>query len=424
METEDNLNVNGAHPTPVRPTSGPSKTLALWQGLATSLAAFFLLNLALGFFLFAVLEIITPNAGDKTDFSLSLLAGGFFTVFLLLIPPILFAFFRFFGLGEPTWLTALRFPPLGVLIFFYPLVLVGGTRLSAHPLLAFFLLPLFHVAAIGIPIVAILQISQKDLKGISPQRKWASLSVGLTLTPLLIFILELFAILSPLILLSVWISLDPERSNQLNQLNEALRQPSADSQAIMDILQPYLSEPAVVFTLLFLAGFVVPLIEEALKPLGVWMFFGRTRGALDGFGVGALCGAGYALLESFLLGSTQSDWLFAVLGRSGTGAIHIFTAALVGAALTTAWQNHRYLHLAIAYLLAVFFHGAWNSLVVLAALRSISESNRGFWQLPLAQNLALAAPLAILFLTCLAILGLWSFNTRMRCEQVKMSSTL
>jgi hypothetical protein len=145
---------------------------------------------------------------------------------------------------------------------------------------------------------------------------------------------------------------------------------------------------------------------------------------LDGFVSGALCGAGYALLESFLLGSTKAEWLFAILGRSGTAAIHIFTSALIGAALTTAWQRRGVLRLILAYLIGVFFHGVWNGFAILSALRSVSPSEEGFWSLPYTQNLAIIAPLAILLLACLALFGLWSCNQQIRKAWGKIGSIL
>ncbi|MCS6906346.1 MAG: PrsW family glutamic-type intramembrane protease [Anaerolineales bacterium] len=391
-----------------------SKKISVWQALGTSLAAFFVINLALGFLLYSFLELVPPSPNVENAVSLLLLASGFFTAGLLLIPPTVLSFCRSFGWKVPVWITSLRLPPFALLVAAYPLVLLGGALLSSQTLSAYLALPVFHIAAIGIPVAAVLQISLRGVRDVSPQRKWGALSVGLILTPLLILILELFAFIFPGALLGIWASIEPERLRQLSRLSETLGQPSTDPQVVLEALQPYLVEPAVVLILLFFAALVVPLIEEAIKPLAVWMLYGHTRSTLDGFVAGALCGAGYALLESFMLGSNPSQWLLAVLGRSGTGALHIFTSALVGAALASVWQNRRYIQLILAYLTAVFFHGVWNSFAVLSALRSISPTTEGFWALPLSQNLALVAPLAIIALAGLGMIGLWLFNQQLR----------
>ncbi len=420
---EANLNANPSELLTASQSNPQTKRYSLLQAVATSLAAFLMLNLALGFFLYSLLEILNPNADSENAFSLLLLSSGFLTVGLLLIPPLVLAFCRFVGWRTPALISKLRLPSLPILLGAYVLTLISGSWLSSHSMLAFVFLPLFHVAAIGVPIAAILQISLRGIHGTSLQRKWGTFSIGATLAPFLIFIMELFAFIIPLILLAIWISLDAQRLHQLEQLNQILRQPFVDPQLLLDATQPYLVEPAVVLTILFFAALIVPLIEEAMKPLGVWLLYRRTRGALDGFVGGALCGAGYALLESFMLGSSKAEWLLAVVGRSGTGAIHIFTSALVGAALTTAWHRHRYLRLIIAYLISVFFHGIWNGFAILAALRSISASDQGFWSFSLWRNFASAGPFAILFLACLTIVGLWIFNQQIRKEWSTISSS-
>jgi hypothetical protein len=292
--------------------------------------------------------------------------------------------------------------------------LLGGHWISQQSVAAYFLLPFFHVAAISLPILICLQLSLRGINGISQQRKWGALSVGLTLSPLLIFLLEILASLLPLALLALWVSLDAERVRQLNQLAEVFRQPRSNPQTVFEHLRPYLSETTPILTLLFFAALVVPIIEEALKPLGVWFLYGRTSGALDGFISGALCGAGYALLESFLLSSSKSEWSLAVLGRSGTGAIHIFTTALLGSALTDTWQSRRYSRLLLAYLVAIFFHGTWNAFAILSALYSLADAQHGFWQAPFTQNLATVGPFIIPLLACLALVGLSAFNRRIR----------
>jgi len=418
------LNLDNSRPSSAQPGIERREWVWLGQGLTTSLVAFFLLNLALGFALSSMLELLTPKGDPESSFSLWLLASGFFTVGLLLVPPAILAFYRFLSRNPPAWLVSLRFPSLTILLLSYPLILLGGSWLSTQTLLAYLLLPLFHIAAIGIPIAITLNISLKGLQSVSPQRKWGALSVGLTLSPFLIFVLEMLALILPLAILAFWVSQDPERQKHLLELNETLRQPLANPQAILNELQPYLNEPAMIFTVIFFAALVVPLIEEAVKPLGVWLLYRRTHGALDGFVSGALCGAGYALLESFLLGSTKAEWLFAILGRSGTAAIHIFTSALIGAALTTAWQRRGVLRLILAYLIGVFFHGVWNGFAILSALRSVSPSEEGFWSLPYTQNLAIIAPLAILLLACLALFGLWSCNQQIRKAWGKIGSIL
>ncbi len=107
------------------------------------------------------------------------------------------------------------------------------------------------------------------------------------------------------------------------------------------------------------------MIEEALKPIGVWLLFGRRLTPAAGFAAGALSGAGYALIESLALTSSGEAWSSLVLARTGTSAVHILTAGLTGWALVLAWQKRRFLPLLLAYLCAVMIHGLWNGLTLM-----------------------------------------------------------
>jgi RsiW-degrading membrane proteinase PrsW (M82 family) len=113
------------------------------------------------------------------------------------------------------------------------------------------------------------------------------------------------------------------------------------------------------------------MMEEALKPLVVWLFAGKIHFQAQGFALGALCGAGFALVETFN-NSAQSDaWAIVLIARIGTGAMHITTSALMGAAIFSALHERRYLRLIATYLLAVFLHGLWNLLAVTNGFSSL-----------------------------------------------------
>jgi len=76
-----------------------------------------------------------------------------------------------------------------------------------------------------------------------------------------------------------------------------------------------------------------------------------------------ICGAAFALLESlgYLASPLGGDWPVLLIGRVGTGILHTVTSGLVGWGLASAWSNRNYTRLALAYFLAVFIHGLWNT---------------------------------------------------------------
>jgi RsiW-degrading membrane proteinase PrsW (M82 family) len=161
-------------------------------------------------------------------------------------------------------------------------------------------------------------------------------------------------------------------------------------------------------------GLFVPLIEELFKPIGVLLLLRRPLTAAQGFALGALCGAGYALAENLTIGADAETWALISVGRFGTTIMHIFTAALSGYALARAKNEKRYLALIGTYLLNVFIHGAWNSLVVLNSAAAISAIGpKGL--LPPEMTVVAASLLLLLALTCLFFLR--RYNLRLAASQ-------
>jgi RsiW-degrading membrane proteinase PrsW (M82 family) len=132
-----------------------------------------------------------------------------------------------------------------------------------------------------------------------------------------------------------------------------------------------LNNPSVIFFMLFFLSVIVPLIEEAFKPIGVWFLAGRNPTPGDGFVAGIISGMGYALFENLGNISLGLSWSTLVLARVGTSVMHIFTAGLIGYTLALAWKENRYLRLGAAYVLAVVIHGLWNALTILSTVAGL-----------------------------------------------------
>jgi RsiW-degrading membrane proteinase PrsW (M82 family) len=181
----------------------------------------------------------------------------------------------------------------------------------------------------------------------------------------------------------------------------------SDPHLLLRSLAPYLARPAVIYiALVYIAG-IVPLIEEVLKPLGVWLLVGRALSPAAGFAAGALSGAGYALFESLALAAGGGEeWAFQAFVRSGTGLVHIATAGLTGYALALAWRENRYIRLGVAYLLSVTLHSLWNGLTVIYSYSALLEQTGSAEAMPLVTRIGIAAPFAITYLalTCFVFL--------------------
>jgi RsiW-degrading membrane proteinase PrsW (M82 family) len=170
----------------------------------------------------------------------------------------------------------------------------------------------------------------------------------------------------------------------------------------------------VIFAAFAFGAVIVPLIEEALKPLGVWFLAGSRLTPAEGFAAGALCGAGYALLESLLLSSNGgTEWVSLAFARIGTGVIHILTSALTGWALASAWAERRYLRLGAAYLGAVLIHGLWNGLTVLMVVAGLSQA-LGEPADPALAQIGEWAPYGLVALAVIGLAALMWANWRLR----------
>jgi len=99
----------------------------------------------------------------------------------------------------------------------------------------------------------------------------------------------------------------------------------------------------------------VPALAGArLKPTVAHLFLWGVAG-----------GAGFAIVEGMLnAGLGVQDWASVALMRIGSSAMHCLTAGLTGWGWGKVWAQRRWLHLLLAYALAVITHGAWNSISV------------------------------------------------------------
>ena len=184
--------------------------------------------------------------------------------------------------------------------------------------------------------------------------------------------LELLALVGFGILAFLWAMLDPGGTNQLQSLIFRLQSSAPSPDAILHILLPFLLQPGILFVAFAFISVIVPIIEEALKPIGIWLLAGQNLNPAQGFAFGVLCGAGFGLFEN--LGNTSAGgeaWALLVTTRISTLLLHCLTTGLVGWALASAWSQKRYLRLGITYAFTIVVHGLWNGMAVLSAISSL-----------------------------------------------------
>lgn len=376
------------------------------------LGSFLLLILSLLFALVGFSQFSSQVPGLAEPTATLMYAGGIAFTGLLLLPSAGYAFLSLIGRQKSGGWQPVRWLPLASLLLFVllPLVLLAGNWVAAQGRIAWFGLPILHILAVAIPIFWLLAVGLNGLAVGSRQRGWGVFGTGLALSPALIMSLELALLAGLLGVLILYFSSQPALADEMTNLAVRLRYAANDQEALLRILQPYLTRPAVIASLFAYIALFVPLIEEMIKPVGVWFLLRRKLRPVDGFTAGLLSGAGYALFENILLSSSDSQWMSLVLARVGTGAVHMFTASLVGWALVSAWSQGRYLRLGFSFALAVLIHGAWNGLTLFTVgLAIIPEQGS-----PLVEQGLRVIPLALGSLAFMCAFMIWLFNRSLK----------
>jgi hypothetical protein len=336
------------------------------------------------------------------------LIGGF-----LMLPSAYYALYRLIDRPAVDSQAILRRLHLEWWILALPLVVLVGHFVAIHPSIAWLGLPLLHPLAIGIPTVWLLYFAIRRLPLGSSQRMWGVFDSGLTLGPFLIFVLESLVGVAFVVVLVIYLYSQPGMMDKILHWSSLLEQGQSPERLLED-LKPFMTRTVVILGLLLFAAVAVPLIEEALKPIGVWLLFGRKLTPAAGFAAGALSGAGYALIESLALTSNGEEWSALVLARTGTSAVHILTAGLTGWALVLAWQKRRFLQLFLVYLLAVMIHGLWNGLTLIYSLNLLTAIPESSWMSTVVHTVGPGAPLALILLALGCFLTLFAINRAFR----------
>jgi hypothetical protein len=163
------------------------------------------------------------------------------------------------------------------------------------------------------------------------------------------------------------------------------------SETARDLLLPWLTKPGVIFTVLLYTALFVPAVEELFKPLGVWLLGNKLDSPAQGFALGALSGASYALIETIGVSGQGGEWASLLFTRIGTGLLHITTSALMGAAIVLALRKRRYLRLLGTYVIAIALHGLWNASAMLYTFSEIANLRNQADRLSAIQPLSVGA---------------------------------
>lgn len=380
-------------PRAAKPKAARIDWLSLLQfglgALGISVAWFLAISTLLG----SLFESVRAFQQPLTPLGDSIFIAGIFFIGLLLVPSTVFALRRI--LSRPTIPTKLLGRRFGLVIFLLPILLFAGAWAVKNGSL--WLIILLHLLAAVLVVAWLLWLAVRGIQLGSSQRSWGTFASGLVATPLLAFVLEILGGLLLLFTLGLYIGTNSELTRSLNALQNLV---NVSEQTAMQSLRPLLNDPVIFGLALFALSVAVPIIEELLKPLGVYLLLGRNLTRAQGFALGALCGAGFALAENLTRSLDANTLFLAPIARLGASALHIFTAALSGYALVRAKEEKRVMPLVGVFALNIFLHGLWNGMTFLTVAGVVSES----------QSLICIAPLALIVMAFAFIFLLRRYN--------------
>ena len=414
--------------SPSDQTSGhPIHWRVLLQLVFSALVAFLLFAAAGIFILTGLTQYFThgSNPADLTE--PFMVAGSLIFAGALVIPS---AWYAWKQLAYPAAQPISRPEPrlYGLVLTIIVLVVTGlallvGNLVAQNDKIAWLLLPPLNVIVSGLPALWVIYFGTRGLLPNSPRHKWGVFAGGLVLGPVIILVAELTLLLVVGILALTWLTqTNPSLSNQIPGILSRLRSYGPDTEAVLHLLLPYLLNPVVIFLGLSFISVLVPLLEETVKPIGVWFLAGSMLTPAMGFGFGVLSGAGFGLFEN--LGNTSgagSGWALLAGSRISTLLLHSFTAGLVGWGLASAWRERRFLRLALCFMTAVLIHGLWNGMAVLSAAASLQQETSLSMPsgLPLLGSLS---TLGIFVLGVMVVLAFFGFNAYFRRSNRSSSS--
>lgn len=263
---------------------------------------------------------------------------------------------------------------LSLILLIAVLSLLVGYWLGGFQTINWLVLPILTIPAIVLPLGALLLLGTRGLPIGTRWQTWSVLGLAMTLTPFFLLILEVMIAILLFIVIVAYILTQPELASQIQGVFQQIMILGPESEAARELLSPFLMRPGVILSALIYVAVLVPAVEEIFKPLGVWLFAAQLDSAAQGFALGALSGAGYALIETVgVSGQQTADWASLLSSRIGTGLLHITTSAIMGAAIVLAWRQRRYLRLLGTYLFAIFLHGLWNALATLYTFSTLAN---------------------------------------------------
>jgi len=268
-----------------------------------------------------------------------------------------------------------QFQKANYLVILWFLIIAVGYFISHKGNRTFLLAPL-TVAAVIIPVWWLIEFSRRGLPRSTKLREWGTLTIGLTVAPIIIIMIELILVVVAVVVVRVRLGLQPGLTSHLFSFLENINLYQGGIGEVEKILYEMMKQPLIRAAIFLTIGVIAPLIEEIFKPMSICFLLSRPLKEYEGFSLGLISGGAFALLESsgMVIQMDIQDWLIAIILRAATSVLHIGLSGLVGYGLARSWHQKR-LGRGILYIFsAAFLHGAWNSLALLSGFSSSALS--------------------------------------------------
>ncbi len=349
-----------------------------WPSILTLIAiipgAGLLLITALGFGVSSIVSLAT----DSND-PVGIMIASFSTAMegLILVVAIWFVLQKTLGRAGTELSIKLPFANWQILV---ALAVVGIALLSGGLIsfsgikwLGLIVLPVLTILVIASPIWVLLGLGTNGLEFGPRWRSWSIFGLAMTLGPLIMITLEFLLVIILIVVAALYLATKPGMVEEITKLATVL-QNETKPEVIIKLISPYIVNRGVITMALLFFALAIPMIEELFKPLGIWLFASKIQTPTQGFALGLLSGAAYALVESLgVSGQGDKTWALVVSVRAGTSLLHITTTGLMGWAIINAWRSKRFLNLLLMYATVVIIHGIWNGAVVGTSLATLMD---------------------------------------------------
>lgn len=290
--------------------------------------------------------------------------------------------------------------------------------------MSFVFMPLVVILAVALPVWWFIELGRRKLLQGSPLQTWGTVSIGTTLTPIVSMVFEILLIFLIAFMVVIILSVQPGFLDQITQFNQQL-QTLPDLQQTQRLLEGALQSPVIVVLVLAFVSVVVPVTEEAIKPMGLFIFAGKRITPNQGFVLGMISGACFGFIESILMlnVSIQEGFYQIVLTRVATALLHAVTAGLTGWGYASAISQKKVKRMLLCFLAAICLHGVWNAFGVLVGV-SPFFSQEFTLSFPAATILSQAAPFVLGLLTLGIIVILIVMNNHLQHTRTEEEDSL